>query len=157
MATTTTTDSENTRTLAALMVFTVVFALLGNEIKTLNPKIAAGQKAVAEVNGSFTLMGTPAPPASNGISNAGRIIIGGAIATSLLVLLSHAGPPGQRAAMGLATITFVTTTLVYGGPVWDTLRNAVGSNAGAQPTSSTTPTTPTTGTANTAAALSPLA
>jgi hypothetical protein len=122
------------------MVFTVVFALIGNEIE--------------HINGD-------SPPATgkstDGVTSAGRIIIGGTIAATLLTLLSHAGPPGRQAAFGLATITFVTATLVYGGPVWNALASTVGNAPGGIPTTSTTPTTPTQGAVATTAALSNVA
>lgn len=136
MATTTTQATEDTRTITALLAFTVAFALVGNEVKS-------GGKP-----------GNPAAGSPDHISTAGRIIIGGTIGATLLILLSHAGEPGRKFSLGLATVTFVTTALVYGGPVWTLLANIVKNNPGGTPTGltkSTTPTTPTQGTATVAA------
>jgi hypothetical protein len=98
------------RLILGLMVFTMVFSLVGTELD-------GGKKSGT----SPTL--SPA-----------KIIFGGTVATSLLTLMSHAGEAGEKFATGLATITFTTSALVYGKPVWDKLNGAFGS----KPTGSTT-------------------
>jgi hypothetical protein len=133
-----TVQTEDTRTVTALMIFTVVFALIGNEIKSNS----STDKAAAD-----------------GITASGRIIVGGAVATTLLALISHAGQPGRQIALSLSTVTCVTAMLVYGAPVWDALSRAVGGNApattptaGTSGATTTTPTNPTTATAGAATA-----
>lgn len=103
------------RIILGLMVFTMVFALVGTEID-------GGKKSGT----SPTL-------------SPGKIIFGGTVATSLLTLMSHAGEAGEKFATGLATIAFTTSALVYGKPVWDKLNGAFGS----EPTGSTSTSSPT--------------
>jgi hypothetical protein len=117
------------------MAFTVIFALIGNEIKTLGADAGQPKESDPTVAGDVLTAG-------------GRIILGGMVATSLLVLLTHAGNAGRQFAVGLAAVAMASSTLVYGGPVW----SAMGTTFGSQPTggtSSTTPTAPTTPDANT--------
>jgi hypothetical protein len=121
MAESRTTLSEPGRMILGLMVFTMVFAMVGAELEKNTGGPGAG-----------------ASPA--------KIIFGGTVATSALTLLSHAGEAGEHFAVGLATIAFTTSALVYGKPVWDRLNKQFGTkptgatSAGA----ATTPTTPTT-------------
>lgn len=105
------------RIILGLMVFTMAFSLVGGEI-TKNQ----GNK----------------PPVSPFL-----ILFGGTVATSALTLLSHAGEPGEHFAVGLATIAFSTSALVYGKPVWDALNKTFGSKPTAS-VSTSTPTSPTT-------------
>jgi hypothetical protein len=139
--TTRTTSEADTRTITALMIFTVAFALVGHEIGAV--KAASTQPNVQ--------------PGTDPVTVGGRILLGGTIATTLLVLVSHAGRPGRQFSLSLAVVAFFTATLVYGGPVWAAISGALSSTSGATPTSSTTPTassTPTTGVVPTASALS---
>src|ERR1035437_1901914 len=96
-------DTSSSRTIFGLMVFAVGFALIGNEVQIL------GKKAP----------GTPAPStvsqAGSTITSSGRIILGGFFATSILVLLSHAGDPGNKIAVGLAGITALSSVLLKRG------------------------------------------
>lgn len=96
---------KTARSIAGLMGVAVVFSLVGNEIK------AAGQKG-SSTGGEITV--------------AGKIILGGFLATGLLVLVSEAGDPGRQLGIGLATVTVLTSLLVYGGPVWDKLNALFG-------------------------------
>jgi len=112
------------RLIFGLMVFTIAFSLVGGEIEG-----AQGKKQTV---------------------NPFMIIFGGTVATSLLVLLSHAGEAGENFATGLATVTFVTASLVYGKPVWDAANKAFGSTP-TTPIAATTPSTPTTPAAGVAA------
>lgn len=116
------------RMIFGLMTFTMAFSLIGGELEKNQGK----------------------PQTVNPIT----IIVGGTIATSLLTLISHAGEPGERLGVGLATVAFVTAALVYGKPVWDAANNAFGSKPTPRLTA-TTPSTPTTGVTATTAALAP--
>lgn len=118
------------RLILGLMVFTITFSLVGGEIEKSGGK-------------------TPTV-------NPFTIIFGGTVATSLLTLISHAGEAGERFSVGLATVAFVTSALVYGKPVWDAANGAFGSHP-TKPVAATTPSTPTTGTIQTATALSAVA
>ena len=84
---------QSARTIVGLMAFTTVFALVATEIDALT-----GQK-----------------PATNGV----RIIIGGGVATIILLMLGEAGDAGAQLAEGLALVTTVAAVLVKGKPVWD--------------------------------------
>jgi hypothetical protein len=117
MADARTTISAPGRLILGLMVFTMTFSLVGGEL---------------EKSGGGTPTVSPA-----------KIIFGGTVATSLLTLVSHAGPEGQRFATGLATVAFITSALVYGKPVWDRLNEAFGTSP-TTPVGSTSPTTPAT-------------
>jgi hypothetical protein len=123
MASSRTTTTAPGRTIFGLMIFTVVFSLIGEEI-------GQGQGKKETV-----------PPL--------LIIFGGTVATSLLTLLSHAGEAGEEFSVGVATVAFVTSALVYGKPVWDAANTAFGS----KPTGGTAATTPTKGTVATTTAL----
>lgn len=101
-----TTDTAAGRLIFGLMFFTVLFALVSDEIGA-----AGGTNP------------TPKVPAI-------KIIIGGTVATSLLTLLSHAGDAGEKFATGLALIAFASGTLVYGKPVWDAANKAFGTGSG---------------------------
>jgi hypothetical protein len=116
-------SSSGSRMIVGLMGFAVAFSLVGNEIKVLNGTAAKGTGFVTE---------------------GGKIILGGAFATAILTLISHAGDGGRELATGLALVTLATSALVYGGPVWSAL-GKVFSN----PTPA--PTVPTGSTATTAA------
>ncbi len=107
------------------MFFAVAFSLVGNEIK-----ISQGTSKSS----------------TNGVSEGGKILIGGVAATVVLTMLSHAGEAGAEFATGLALITTVTSVLVFGGPVWLSLSKAVGTKS-LTPTTPTAATKPTTGTA----------
>ncbi len=131
------------RLVFGLMTFTVVFALIGREIATGQAPNQPGQTgfgaAVVPVN-QYGVAGTVSPF---------MIIFGGTVATSLLVLLTHAGEAGENFATGLALIAFVSSTLVFGKPVWDAANKAFGST----PTTPLRQTSPTTSPTATAAAL----
>jgi hypothetical protein len=107
------------RLIFGLMTFTVVFSLVGEEIST-------GQGNEPKVSPFL-------------------IIFGGTVATSLLVLLSHAGEGGEELATGLALVTFISAaTAIYTKPVWDAANKAFGSTP-TKATAKSTPTTRTTG------------
>ena len=113
-----TSADPDARIIAALMFFTVAFSLVGNEIK--------GKKA----NGGL-------------VTEPVKIVFGGTAATATLVLLSHAGDAGRQFAVGLALVTFSTSALVYGGPVWRSISSIVGRpGAVARNSTPSTPTTP---------------
>jgi hypothetical protein len=118
MAESRTTITAPGRLIFGLMTFTVIFSLVGEEI-------SQGQGKKETVNPFI-------------------IIFGGTVATSLLTLLSHAGEGGERFATGLALIAFLSSSLVYGKPVWDAANKAFGTTP-TTPIAASTPTTPTTG------------
>jgi hypothetical protein len=122
-----TSPTNSARSVAGLMGFTVVFALLGHEIDVAN----GGSK----------------DKLANGVSTGGVIIIGGLIAAALLTALTGAGEAGRKFAVGLAGVSAATATLVYGKPVWDGISNIVGGKPTA-PLGSTGNTAPTKGTAS---------
>lgn len=124
MAESRTTITAPGRIIFGLMTFTVIFSLVGEEIST-------GQGNKPTVNPFI-------------------IIFGGTVATSLLTLISHAGEGGENFATGLALIAFLSSSLVYGKPVWDAANKAFGST----PTTPIAASTPTTGTAPLATATS---
>lgn len=132
MATTTTSPTNSARTVTGLIGFAVLFSLLGVEIK-----VATGQ--------STNKLGT-------GLGEGGTIIVGGFIAAALLTALSGAGEAGRQFSVGLATVTMVTATLVYGKPVWDSLNTIVGGKptGATADTGNTTATTPSTDTTDSA-------
>jgi hypothetical protein len=124
MASSRTTITAPGRIIFGLMIFTVTFSLVGSEIEKGNGKT----------------------PTVNPL----LIIFGGTMATSLLTLLSHAGEAGEEFSVGLATVAFVTSSLVYGKPVWDAANAAFGT----KPTTAAPKTAPATGAVGTATALS---
>lgn len=56
-----------------------------------------------------------------------RTIVGGTIATAILVGISEMGEPGARLGMGLAVVAVVAATLVNGKPVWDLISSITSS------------------------------
>lgn len=118
------------RMILGLMVFTMAFSLVGGELEK-------GQGKTPAVS-PFT------------------ILFGGTVATSLLTLLTHAGEAGEKFGVGLATVAFTGSALVYGKPVWDKLNSVYGSKP-TTPIGASTPTTPTTSPSATTAALAPTA
>ena len=99
---------QTARTVVGLMAFTTVFALISTEIEGFaDPKKASG-----------------------GV----RILIGGGVATILLLVIAEAGDAGAQLAEGLAVVTTVAAVLVKGGPVWNWANKAFGS----KPTGGTT-------------------
>jgi hypothetical protein len=144
------------RLILGLMTFTIAFSVIGDEIENGGPTPGApsqpGQTgygaALTSVNQST---GTATKRAGPFV-----IIFGGTVATSLLTLLSHAGDAGEEFATGLALIAFLSSALVYGGPVWDRLNAEFGSKP-TKPVAATTPSTPTTTPFDTATALAQVA
>lgn len=112
-----------------LMAFTVGFALLGHEIKSANT----------------TPEQSKATTGNDPITTGGRILIGGFLAGGVLIAVSHAGDAGAQFATGLALVSAVTATLVYGGPVWSLLSKVTGSSTPTTPTSTSPATSPTKG------------
>lgn len=114
-----TSSDPDARMIAALMFFTVAFSLVGNEIK--------GKKNTTGL-----------------ITEPAKIVLGGTAATAALVLISHAGDAGRQFAVGLALISFSTSALVYGGPVWRSLSSLTGRpGAVARNSTPSTPSRPT--------------
>jgi hypothetical protein len=154
MATTTQqTNSPGGRTIFALMFFAIGFSLLGNEIKVVHAaSTPASQKAHGNPVNSVVDAG------AKGVTVSGRIILGGFVATALLVMLSHAGNPGREWAVGLATVTTIASATVspYAMPVWSELSHLFGSTptgtTGSTGTASPTHTTSGTSTTGTTSA-----
>lgn len=118
---------QGAKTIVGLMGVTVAFAVIGEEIKS---------------------PGGPGLP-----TGAPKILVGGVVGTSVLVLISHAGDAGRQFALGLALVSMVTATLVYGGPVWAAANKSFGS----KPTGSSGATAPTTPGTNTATSVATVA
>lgn len=125
-AATTTSSSKpaaDSRLIFALMLWAGGFAFVGNEI-------------TRNANGQSVSPTKPDPGM--------KIIIGTFAATAVLSLVSKAGDPGRQFAVGLATVAVVTSTLVYGAPVWKLLNAVVGGTTGTgpgqTPTKASTPT-----------------
>ena len=144
MPTTTVTNTANGKLVVGLMGTTIVFSVIGAELQ-------------AFVGPTATQVGLHSGPGGTGAvagsTGAVRIIIGGTVATALLVGLTHAGNAGRQFAVGLALVSMVTATLVYGGPVWVALNSMFGvkPTGGTAATTPTTPTTPGTNTGQSAA------
>jgi hypothetical protein len=112
-----TSPSEGARTVVGLMTLAVVFSLVGNTIH----KVQKGTVPISDFN----------------------ILLGGGVATTLLVFLTHAGDAGRQGATGLALVVAASSVLVYGGPVWAALSAQLGTHP-TTPTPTTGASTPTT-------------
>lgn len=133
------------RLVFGLMTFTVVFALVGSEIANAQGKPSQpGQPGYG-----VSLVPVNAAGVAGSVSPF-MVIFGGTIATSALVLLTHAGEAGEQFAVGLALIAFVSSALIWGSPVFGAANKAFGS----KPTTPIAGTTPTTSPTATASALS---
>ena len=111
-----------------LMAFTVIFAVIGEEIKANQTQ-------------------SPNKPNPGAFSGPVKVFLGGAVAGTLLIAIAHAGDAGAQFATGLAMISAATAILVDGGPVWTYLAKTGGGSApptapsvSTAPTPSTTPT-----------------
>jgi len=107
------TSTSGARTVFGFVGVAVLFALIGNEIKT-KQQTTAGPGVLTE---------------------SGTIIFGGFTAAAVLTLISHAGEGGNRLAVGLAAVTMVSSVLVYGGPVWKAINGSFGQTKPTNPTS----------------------
>jgi hypothetical protein len=105
----------DSRLILAFMFFAGIEAIIAQEKKAA----AKGQIYVA----------TPA-----------RIILGGTVATVMLTLLAHAGEGGKKFAIGLAGVTFASSTLINGSAVFGSVNTLLGY----KPTKASTPSTPST-------------
>ena len=104
--------------------------------------------AAMVVTGLFSLVGEYADPRPGTKANPFRVILGGSIATALLVGMAELGEAGEKLGQGLATIAVLSATLVYGKPVWTTISKALSTQGqGGQSTFSSQPTAPTSPTA----------
>lgn len=140
-STSTTKASPDTRLIFGLMMWTVGFALVGHEV---NVKSGTASLDTTTQSGLNAL----AQNQLTGTTEGAKIIIGGFAATAVLAMLAHAGDPGRTFAVGLAVIAAVSSTLVFGKPVWQLLDKLVGgAGPGGKATGSTTPTKGTVATA----------
>lgn len=150
MATTVTSPNNSARTVVGLIGFAVLFSLIGNEVQIAQsapPKPGQTGYGVVPIGGTVTASGQAVGGKfANGLDKGAVILIGGFVAAALLTALSGAGDAGRRFSVGLATVTAVSSALVYGGPVWGALNNIVGGKP-STPTGATGATTPTQGTA----------
>jgi len=105
----------DSRLILAFMFFAGIEAIIAQEKKAA----AKGQIYVA----------TPA-----------RIILGGTVATVMLTLLAHAGEGGKKFAIGLAGVTFASSTLINGSAVFGSVNTLLGY----KPTKASTPSSPST-------------
>ena len=112
----------DSRLILAFMFFAGIEAIIAQEKKAA----AKGQIYVA----------TPA-----------RIILGGTVATVMLTLLAHAGEGGKKFAIGLAGVTFASSTLINGSSVFGSVNTLLGykPTKASTPSKPSTPSTPTTG------------
>jgi hypothetical protein len=114
-------DTESGRLIFGLMFFATGFSLVGIEL--------------TEHQGAGKL-----------VLSGPQVILGGFTGATILTLLSHAGEGGRQFAVGLATVTMVSSVLVFGAPVWKGLSNLLGSKP-TTPLAESSATTPTHGTA----------
>jgi hypothetical protein len=117
-------------TIAGLMAWSVMFALVGNEI-------------------TVTKTGSATAKITSPITEGGKIILGGTLGTAFLLMISHAGSGGQQLATGLALLTAVSSMVVWGKPVFSEMSNLFGTTKPTAPLTTTTlntsPTPATTG------------
>lgn len=134
------------RIIFGLMTATMIFALIGGEVEAGSAVVPGpGQVGFGAATGKVN-QATGTAVGSRTVSPF-KIIFGGTVATSLLILISHAGEAGEEFGVGLATVAFVTAALVYGAPVWA----AANAQFGSKPTAGTPASSPTAPTATTAA------
>lgn len=136
------------RMIGGLMIFTMAFSIIGQEIKSTPNKPGETGFGVVKPGVQVNALGQ--------VDGRGPflVIVGGTIAWSLLALLSHAGEAGEKLGVGLAAVAFTTAVLVNGKPVWDRANQAFGSTP-TTPLQATTPSTRTVGAAATTEALAP--
>lgn len=101
---------------------------------------------------AFTLVGKSASasstsPAATAKLTDPQIMLGGAIATVLLTLISEAGDTGAQLARGLAAITLIGSVLLNGKPVFAAISKVTSSTT--SPTNATIGSPATTNYANT--------
>jgi hypothetical protein len=111
-------------TIAGLMAWSVMFALVGNEIT-----VVKSGSATAKITSPIT--------------EGGKIILGGTLGTAFLLMISHAGSGGQQLATGLALLTAVSSMIVWGKPVFGEMSNLFSTKPTAPLTTTTPNTSPT--------------
>ena len=120
------TPKDGRRMIVGLIVFAGLFAIIGNELRLAQGKTKQGA-------GGF-------------VTEPARIFVGVTAGGTLLLLLSRAGKPGEELASGLAVLTFASSALVFGGPVWSWLAGLFSSAPGGRSTGPTSPTMATSST-----------
>jgi hypothetical protein len=120
-ATETVNNTQGGRLIFGLVGLATVFSLVGNEIKVVT---------------------SSKEPATGFVTEGGKIIIGGTLATAFLLLLSHAGGPGNTLAVGLSVVTAASSLLVFGSPVWDEINKLFSSKPTTPLATVTAPATP---------------
>lgn len=108
-------QGQDARLIATLMAATVSLALIGHTFEAkkgqskLNPKVGDAQ-----------------------------ILLGGAVAATLLVLIDQAGEPGAALAKGLAVLALLAALGLYATPALKAIDNVTGQST-AKPAKSTPP------------------
>jgi hypothetical protein len=117
---------EAARRIVGLMGITVVFALISDEIA-----VVSGKRTTTIVPGPAG----PVPVSTNGV----RIVIGGAVATAILLVLTEVGDDATELAQGLALTAMVATLFIKGAPVWNLITRVQSGTVPLTPVSPTTP------------------
>lgn len=99
------------RKIMGLMAFAVIFSLIGDEID----KAEGPDQTNAQAEGFF--------------SSGAKIILGGMIATGILMFVAEFGSGGAQLSQGLAGTAAVAAMFVKGGPVWKGISNLMGGTA----------------------------
>lgn len=98
--------------IVALMAMGMVFSLIGAEITKAKNSQSVEKKA------------------TGALSEPVVILVGGTIATALLMFIAEMGPTGALIGKGLAGVSCATGVLVNGGPVWQGISNILGKPGG---------------------------
>jgi hypothetical protein len=143
--TSTSSVSPDSRLIFGLMMWSVGFSLVGHEIDVKAGPTLVPNATTAATSGGGALNAL-AQNEFTGTTGGAKIVIGGFAATALLSLMAHAGDAGRTFAVGLAVISAVASTLVFGKPFWNLLDRIVGKAGPGGTASGTTAGTGTTGT-----------
>ncbi len=117
------------------MAVAMVFGVIAGERKAFSGSLKTSQQTNHAV--------------VSGVETPVKVILGGTIATAILVGISELGEPGAKLGVGLAVLVLVFSVLVNGAPVWGLISDVVSSKA--RTPAPTTPTTPTSPNATTGA------
>lgn len=115
-------QSHDAKQIIGFMVFAVAFGVLGHNKR--HPSTVVGSaftKGVASTAGDA------------------KIILGGAIGATLLVLLAQAGEGPAAFAKGLAAVTLVSSILINGTEVFGAVSSITGTKSLPSPVKASTP------------------
>jgi hypothetical protein len=104
-------QQASSRTIFGFMAFAMLFGVAGAELKNLDTK-ATG------VTGKV----------GNALSDPVLIVLGGTVATSILVLIAQAGETGRKFGVGMSGLVLTTAVFVNGAPLWNLLSDLFGSS-----------------------------